>query len=503
MSFLTRLSHWLVATLEPYGAPGLMLIAIFDSSFISLPEVNDAALMALSVANPSNMWKLATFTVIGSIIGCTLLYTVGRKGGEALLTKRFAATKVARVRAWYDKYGMLAIIVPSLLPPPLPFKIFVLCAGAFRISWLKFMLAVGIGRSIRYFTEGYLAVRYGSQAMQMVKDNAGPVGLALAAIIVVGTLVVVYSRRRRAATTPLLLPLLLTLAVSGCVRTTVIPENQRIKPSTPFTRAQALERLLEFSEAVETVETPFGLEGSSPELNDKNKRTSFSGFGGILIVQRPGRINLYGGLVGQGFEMRSNGTDYEVHISLNKQVHTGKEDGPPAKSQCKIGERSNQFVDMRPREILEALVPDFRPLLDGASIAVPARTLTVPQDQRRYFIVDFMDVSSVREPRFLQTVWFDLSTPDVDIVRRQIYDRNGDVERDTRYSNHTKLGKDSVRYPTRFQIHFVPTDTNLTISTDPKAIRVNTDVDPEAFELGTHKGAEVCRLEPAAAVAGQ
>src|SRR5688572_29047067 len=126
MSFLIRLKDWLIATLEPYGAPGLMLIAICDSSFLSLPEVNDAALMALSVANPANMWKLATMTVIGSIIGCTLLYTVGRKGGEALLLKRFAAPKVDRVRAWYAKYGMLAIIVPSLLPPPLPFKIFVL-----------------------------------------------------------------------------------------------------------------------------------------------------------------------------------------------------------------------------------------------------------------------------------------------------------------------------------------------------------------------------------------
>ncbi|HZI51927.1 MAG TPA: hypothetical protein VFE29_08885, partial [Terriglobia bacterium] len=95
-----------------------MLIAICDSSFLSLPEVNDLALMGLSISNPLRMWEYAAFTVIGSIIGCTLLYSVGRKGGEAMLRNRFAGHKVDRVRDWYKKYGMLAVIVPSLLPPP-------------------------------------------------------------------------------------------------------------------------------------------------------------------------------------------------------------------------------------------------------------------------------------------------------------------------------------------------------------------------------------------------
>ena len=103
MSYLKAISQWLVATLEPYGAPGLMLIAICDSSFLSLPEVNDAALMMLSINNPLRMWEYAAMTVLGSVIGCTLLYTVGRKGGEAMLQKRFAPGKVERVRGWYKK----------------------------------------------------------------------------------------------------------------------------------------------------------------------------------------------------------------------------------------------------------------------------------------------------------------------------------------------------------------------------------------------------------------
>src|SRR5688572_14802276 len=243
MSYLKAISEWLIATLQPYGGPGLMLIAICDSSFLSLPEVNDLALMGLSISNPLRMWEYAAFTVIGSIIGCTLLYSVGRKGGEAMLRNRFAGHKVDRVRDWYKKYGMLAVIVPSLLPPPLPFKIFVLSAGAFQLPWLRFMLAVGIGRSVRYFSEGILAVLYGKQAIQIVADNFPIVGMVLAGLIVAGAVLYVFMRRRRPSAGLLLLPLLMTLLGAGCVTSPVVPLEERMLPANPFTRQQALERL--------------------------------------------------------------------------------------------------------------------------------------------------------------------------------------------------------------------------------------------------------------------
>ena len=263
MSFLSSISRWIIETLEPYGAPGLILIAIADSSFISLPEVNDAALMALSINNPAKMWELATMTVIGSIIGCCLLYSVGRRGGEALLNRRFAASKVARVRAWYQKYGMLAVIVPSLLPPPLPFKIFVLCAGAFHISWLRFIAAVGIGRSIRYFAEGILAVRYGKQAIQIVADNFPIFGIALASLIVAGTLIFVYMRRRKANPSLLLIPLMLMFLSSGCIKVTNIPAPPLLHS---FSRDMALERLKSLSQ-IQTMTGSVRLSGSIEQNN--------------------------------------------------------------------------------------------------------------------------------------------------------------------------------------------------------------------------------------------
>jgi membrane protein YqaA with SNARE-associated domain len=196
MKFLAKVSAWLMDSLAPFGGFGLLVLAICDSSFISLPEVNDALLMAFSIRTPSRMLEYAALTTIGSVLGCLLLYSVGRKGGEAVLRKRFAEHRVRQAKGWYDKYGILAVIVPSLLPPPLPFKIFVLSAGAFQLSWPRFVLAVSIGRGVRYFAEGFLAVTYGEQAIRIVSDNFGKIGVGLAILIVVGAVILAYAKRR-------------------------------------------------------------------------------------------------------------------------------------------------------------------------------------------------------------------------------------------------------------------------------------------------------------------
>ena len=186
-------------TLVPYGGFGLMVLAIGDSSFLSLPEVNDVLLMTFSLNQPSAMLKFAAMTTLGSLIGCMLLYSIGRKGGEAFLQKRFSGERVSKVRNWYNRFGVLAIIVPSLLPPPTPFKIFVLSAGAFGISWPKFIISILIGRGIRYFSEGILAVIYGAAAIGIVKENMGRAGLVLALLIVGVAAGVILARRLRGA----------------------------------------------------------------------------------------------------------------------------------------------------------------------------------------------------------------------------------------------------------------------------------------------------------------
>src|SRR5262249_3913809 len=128
------ISAWLRNALLPYGGFGLMVLAMCDSSFLSLPEVNDILLMTFAINEPDGMVKFAFLTTVGSVIGCALLYAVGRKGGEAFLRRSVAHERLTRVQRWYQRHGVLAVIIPSLLPPPTPFTIFVLSAGGILIS---------------------------------------------------------------------------------------------------------------------------------------------------------------------------------------------------------------------------------------------------------------------------------------------------------------------------------------------------------------------------------
>jgi membrane protein YqaA with SNARE-associated domain len=131
-------------------------------------------------------------------LGCYLLYGVAWRGGESFLRRRFSGARVNRGLELYQRHGLLAVIVPSLLPPPVPFKLFVLLAGAARVSPLKFGAAVLVGRGIRYFGQGYLAVRYGERAAAIVQAHGTAVGLGLAALALVAG-VIFYFWRKKAA----------------------------------------------------------------------------------------------------------------------------------------------------------------------------------------------------------------------------------------------------------------------------------------------------------------
>ena len=138
----------------------------------------------------------------GSLLGCLALYAVGRKGGDAFIRKRFGTGSVDRTLKAIKRNGVLAILVPALLPPPAPFKIFVLLAGLAGISPGRFTIAIIIGRGIRYFGEGLLALYYGERAVGFIKENSGTVGLWLVGLILVGAGVWWLWQRRRATATP-------------------------------------------------------------------------------------------------------------------------------------------------------------------------------------------------------------------------------------------------------------------------------------------------------------
>ena len=197
---LTSLLAAIEAWANRVGGIGLFTVAALDSSFLSFPQINDLLVIYLSTKTPALMPYYAGMTTLGSLTGCFLLYGFAYRGGEVFLRKRVSGPRVERGLALYQRHGLLAVVVPALMPPPMPFKLFVLLAGAARVSPWKFGIAITIGRGIRYFGQGYLAVLYGERAVAIVQAHGREVGfgLALTAVAIAVVYYVVTKRRRRA-----------------------------------------------------------------------------------------------------------------------------------------------------------------------------------------------------------------------------------------------------------------------------------------------------------------
>ena len=196
---MRRLLAWIQGFAESLGGPGLFLIAYLDSSFLSFPEVCDVLIVLLTVQHPHRMIFYAGVTTIGSVAGCYSLYLVGRKGGEAFLRKRFHERHVDGALGVFRRHGILSVLVPSLLPPPMPFKIFVLAAGVSGMRTFDFLLAVSIGRGLRFFGIGLLALWKGRAAVTWLHENTGKAGLiAVVALLAGATAYFWWKSRRRA-----------------------------------------------------------------------------------------------------------------------------------------------------------------------------------------------------------------------------------------------------------------------------------------------------------------
>lgn len=183
---MSRIVDWIQSFALALGAPGLFVVAFLDSSFLSLPEINDLLLVWMVTRHKSRMIVYATSATLGSIAGCLVLYYVGLKGGDAFVRNRFHAVSVDRALLTMRRYGVMSVLIPSLLPPPAPFKIFVLLGGVAGVPVSRFALAIGIGRGVRYFAEGLLAVRYGDRALAYVQENGRTVALVLVVVLVSG-----------------------------------------------------------------------------------------------------------------------------------------------------------------------------------------------------------------------------------------------------------------------------------------------------------------------------
>jgi membrane protein YqaA with SNARE-associated domain len=195
--------HRFVAAVAPLaqslGGVGLAVVAFLDSSFLSFPSVPDLGVVWLVTQHPSRWLYYAAAPTVGSVAGCYALYALARKGGEAFLRKRLHERHVERGLAAFRRYGLLAVVVPAVLPPPMPFKVFVLLAGVAEVNAGTFVLAVTIGRGFRFGAEALLAHRYGDQAGDFIRHNLAQVSIWFAvALTVIGVALVLWRRRRPA-----------------------------------------------------------------------------------------------------------------------------------------------------------------------------------------------------------------------------------------------------------------------------------------------------------------
>lgn len=181
------------------AGPAMVVIGALDSSLLSLPEINDYLVVARCYAHPRAVFIFPLFAALGSVIGCWFLYAIIQRGGQAVLRRRFRAEHIERVERAYARFGILALAIPALLPPPMPFKIFVATAGAMEFPRRKFLLTIMIARSLRYYIEGTLAVFYGERVLRFLKDNGLMIVSVVAGVCLLALIVYLLTKRGKTA----------------------------------------------------------------------------------------------------------------------------------------------------------------------------------------------------------------------------------------------------------------------------------------------------------------
>jgi membrane protein YqaA with SNARE-associated domain len=194
---MRRFVTWVQGFAAGLGGPGIFLVALLDSSpFMTLPEIADLLLVTMVVRNHGELIWYVICATAGSIGGCLMTYYVGKKGGDALIRKRFHPASVEKTLAAFQRHGIMAVLIPSILPPPAPFKIFVLLAGVAGISTKQFVQAIAIGRGARYTAEGLLALWYGRAALAFIHEHALTASLAVVGLLAAGFVAYLFWTRK-------------------------------------------------------------------------------------------------------------------------------------------------------------------------------------------------------------------------------------------------------------------------------------------------------------------
>ncbi|MEQ1885668.1 MAG: VTT domain-containing protein [Bryobacteraceae bacterium] len=173
--------------LVSWGPLGVFMLAVVESAGIPNPGGTDALLLVMAIARPNQAMLCAALAAVGSLIGSAIFYEITRKGGEKLLLKYASGERGHKFRNWYDRYGLISIFIPALVPiPVLPFKVFAACAGVMSVRRTRFLAVLAAARFPRYFALAYLGQKLGENSAVWLRGHlphlaavAAGIGLAL------------------------------------------------------------------------------------------------------------------------------------------------------------------------------------------------------------------------------------------------------------------------------------------------------------------------------------
>lgn len=187
--------NWLLAAIASSGGFGIFLLAFLDSTILPFPSINDLLLIDFCIQFPGRMPYYAAMSTVGSLAGSVVLFIIARKGEEAAFHRK-AGPHGRRIHRWIERNGFVSLLIAALLPPPTPFKIFVLAAGVLEMPFRAFLAAIAIARGIRFFGEGFLAIRYGHQATRFLAEHKLSFALASLAFVLLSYWVLRVIARR-------------------------------------------------------------------------------------------------------------------------------------------------------------------------------------------------------------------------------------------------------------------------------------------------------------------
>ncbi|MEE8586832.1 MAG: VTT domain-containing protein [Acidobacteriota bacterium] len=497
---LKALFEWLTDFALGLGGPGLFLLAMADSSFLSIPEGND---LLIVVKSSGQGWAMMSYfvlmTVAGSTLGCSLLYSVGRWGGKAV-RRRLNAQRVEEIGRIYARRGLWTILVPAVLPPPTPFKIFVLSAGIFRVPFPRFVAAILAGRCIRYFMWGILSLIYGEAVHEFLVNNIRTVGIF--ALGAVGVLLVImmyrHFRRKRArltagsaakASTGLALLLALSLMSVQCkvkeTRTLAIPSAHL------DARDASLEELVELinqryagfdSLVLASLEVEFTGEVKEGAYiqEDKYRRAN-----GVLIARRPDSIyfNIKNPIGGASLAaMASQNGLFQIYIPRQKKYFTGRTDVVLRE------EEKDPRLSVRPHHLLPGLLVE--PLPWGK----PSFFLTLREDedaQFKYYVISLVRAEPGQAAGdLIRELWIERSR--LELVKQRLY-RNGQAETEVRYREAAEI--EGKLISTWIDVARPLDGYSMTFELKKEDIRINVSLKEGTFDVPRPPGAELVLVE--------